>query len=104
MMEILCERNSTAKQNKETTDDKVEEDRAQHEKAEEQKLMDEENQLVSLLEQRLQFILRSLTKLFLSKSPVHNKKEYVVLKCYYIIFYLSNIVNAIYTYVNYIHV
>lgn len=41
---------------------------------------DEENKLVSLLEQRFQYILRSLTKLCISKSnTTNNKKEYVEL-------------------------
>lgn len=78
-MEILCERgNGTMKQK---ILDKTENDNAEREKvAEEQKLIDDEENLIVLLEQRLQFLLRSLTKLFLSKSPVHNKKEYVALK------------------------
>lgn len=77
-MEILCERNNATRQK---AIDKTEDDNVEHEKvAEEQKLMDDEENLVVLLEQRLQFLLRSLTKLFLSKSPVHNKKEYVALK------------------------
>jgi len=77
IMEILCERgNGTTKQK---ILDKTENDNAEHEKVvEEQKLIDDEENLVVLLEQRLQFLLRSLTKLFLSKSPVHNKKEYVL--------------------------
>lgn len=88
-MEILCERNNAAIQKKEAIDNKIKDDSSERGKViQEQKLMDEnpldENQieenLVVLLEQRLQFLLRSLTKLFLSKSPVHNKKEYVALK------------------------
>lgn len=83
-MEMLCERNNNATKQKmkEATDDKTENDIAQgsgEETAEEQKLMDEEENLVILLEQRLQFLLRSLTKLFLNKSLGHNKKEYVAL-------------------------
>lgn len=63
----------------EGADNKIENDSAECEKAaEEQKLMDDEENLVVLLEQRLQFLLRSVTKLFLSKSPSHNKKEYVI--------------------------
>lgn len=77
-MEMLYERGSVTKQK--AIDNKTEDDNAEREKvAEEQKLMDDEENLVVLLEQRLQFLLRSLTKLFLSKSPVHNKKEYVAL-------------------------
>lgn len=78
-MEILCERSNTAKQKiKGAADDKIENDSIEREKTtEEQKLMDDEENLVVLLEQRLQFLLRSVTKLFLSKSTGHNKKEYV---------------------------
>lgn len=89
-MEILCERSNAARQKtKEAIDNKIKDDNAERGKVtQEQKLIDEnpldENQveenLVVLLEQRLQFLLRSLTKLFLSKSPIHNKKEYVALK------------------------
>lgn len=80
-MEILCERGNATRQK--TFDNKTEDDNAEREKVtEEQKLMDDEENLVVLLEQRLQFLLRSLTKLFLSKSPVHNKKEYVALILY----------------------
>lgn len=82
IMEILCERDNATKP--ETLDNKTEDDNAECEKvAEEQKLMDDvEEKLIILLEQRVQFLLRSLTKLFLSKSPVHNKKEYVALLLY----------------------
>lgn len=88
IMEILCERNNAAIQKKEAIDNKIKDDSSERGKViQEQKLMDEnpldENQieenLVVLLEQRLQFLLRSLTKLFLSKSPVHNKKEHETL-------------------------
>lgn len=72
-MEILCERDNARQK---TLDNKTE-DNAEHEKVvEEQKLTDGEEKLILLLEQRLQFLLLSLTKLFLGKSPVHNKKEY----------------------------
>lgn len=78
-MELLCERDNTTR--RKAVDNKTENDNAECEKvAEEQKLIDDEENLIVLLEQRLQFLLRSLTKLFLSKSPVHNKKEYVALK------------------------
>jgi len=78
IMEILCERGSTTKQK--AIDNKTEGDNAEREKvAEEQKLIDDEENLIVLLKQRLQFLLLSLTKLFRSKSPVHNKKEYVAL-------------------------
>jgi len=77
IMEILCER-STTKQK--AIDNKTEGDNTEREKVvEEQKLIDDEENLIVLLEQRLQFLLLSLTKLFRSKSPVHNKKEYVAL-------------------------
>ncbi|EZA54471.1 Erythroid differentiation-related factor [Ooceraea biroi] len=78
IIQILCERNNMAEQKtKEVTDNELKNDSAEHEKVvEEQKLIDGEEKLVILLEQRLQFLLRSLTKLFLSKSPVHNRKEY----------------------------
>jgi len=79
---MLCERRNATKQK--TIDNKTEDSNAEHEKVvEEQKLMDDEENLIVLLEQRLQFLLRSLTKLFLSKSPVHNKKEYVALNLLY---------------------
>lgn len=81
-MEMLCERNNATRQKmEETTDNKVESDTTKREEVvEEQRLMDEEENLVILLEQRLQFLLRSLTKLFLSKNTGHNKKEYVAIK------------------------
>lgn len=86
ILEILCERGNTTQK---TLDNETEGNNAECEKvAEEQKLMDDdEEKLVVLLEQRIQFLLRSLTKLFLSKSPVHNKKEYVAQL--YIIFKIS---------------
>ncbi|KAL6263033.1 hypothetical protein P5V15_005829 [Pogonomyrmex californicus] len=75
IMEVLCERTNSTKQ--ETVDNKTEDSNIKCEKvAEEQKLIEDDENLVLLLEQRLQFLLRSLTKLFLSKSPVHNKKEH----------------------------
>ncbi|XP_018053067.1 PREDICTED: erythroid differentiation-related factor 1 isoform X1 [Atta colombica] len=78
IMKMLCERRNATKQK--TIDNKTEDSNAEHEKVvEEQKLMDDEENLIVLLEQRLQFLLRSLTKLFLSKSPVHNKKEHETL-------------------------
>ncbi|XP_036151294.1 erythroid differentiation-related factor 1 isoform X2 [Monomorium pharaonis] len=77
IMEILCERSNATRQK---TVDKTEDDNVEREKVtEEQKLIDDEENLVVLLEQRLQFLLRSLTKLLLSKSPVHNKKEHETL-------------------------
>lgn len=89
-MEILYERSNATKQKmEETINNKIENDSAEcKEVTQEQKSVDEnpldENQveedLIVLLEKRLQFLLRSLNQLFFSKSPVHNKKEYVVLK------------------------
>jgi len=88
-MEILYERNNATKEKlEETIDNKIENDSAECKKmTQEQKPVDQnpldENQveenLINLLEQRLQFLLRSLNQLFF-KSPVYNKKEYVVLK------------------------
>lgn len=75
IMQILCERNNVAEQKAKQVEE------ADCEKVtEEQKLLDDdEEKLVVLLEQRLQFLLRSLTKLFLNKNPAHNKKEYVTI-------------------------
>lgn len=89
IMEILYERNNATRQKlEEIIDNKIKNDSAEcKEVTQEQKSVDEnpldENQveedLIILLEQRLQFLLRSLNQLFF-KSPVHNKKEYVPLK------------------------
>lgn len=80
IMEVLCERNKTTKQKiNETTDNKIKKKNLELEKTiEEQKIIDDEERLVILLEQRLQFLLRSLTKLFFNKNAANNKKEYVV--------------------------
>lgn len=80
MMDILCDKNNSQKEKIECTTDavsnKVTNDVLDEGNgSEEQKLMEDEERLVVLLEQRLQFILRSLTKLFVSKNS--NKKEYV---------------------------
>jgi len=69
-------------QKKEITGNELENDSTDYEKMAEQKVIDDEEKLVILLEQRLQFLLRSLTKLFLNKNSVHNKKEYVIYKLY----------------------
>jgi len=82
IMQILCERNNMAEQKKEIIDNELENDNIDHEKMAEQKVIDDEEKLVILLEQRLQFLLRSLTKLFLNKNSIHNKKEYVIYKLY----------------------
>lgn len=80
IIEILCERNNSTKDRpEETVEDEAEDSiAAREEAAEEERLKDEEEKLVVLLEQRVQFILRSLTKLFLNKNPGCNKKEYVI--------------------------
>ncbi|KAH0944645.1 hypothetical protein HN011_004591 [Eciton burchellii] len=76
IMQILCERNNMEEQKKEVTGNELENDSTDHEKVAEQKVIDDEEKLVILLEQRLQFLLRSLTKLFLNKNSIHNKKEH----------------------------
>lgn len=81
IMDILCEKNSSQKQKGESTnaiDNKVGKDITEGKGIDEQKLIEDEETLVTLLEQRLQFILRSLTKLIVSKnsSSSSNKKEY----------------------------
>lgn len=50
---------------------------------EEHKLMEDEESLVVLLEQRLQFVLRTLTKLFLTKSSNGNNKDAEILASLY---------------------
>lgn len=93
IIEILYERNNATRQKLEETidnkiDNKIENGSAECKKmTQEQKPVDEnpldENQveenLIILLEQRLQFLLRSLNQLFF-KSPMYNKKEYVAFK------------------------
>lgn len=77
-MEMICERNDSMKQKTdETTDTKVEHDIAQgsSENVIEEKDKDDDEKLVVMLEQRLQSLLLSLTKLFRNKSSGHNKKE-----------------------------
>lgn len=84
IIELLCERNDATKDmSKEEVDEEEDDVAAREEAAEDQKLKEEEEKLVVLLEQRVQFILRSLTKLFLSKNPGCNKKEYVAFKSIY---------------------
>ncbi|XP_076164566.1 erythroid differentiation-related factor 1 [Ptiloglossa arizonensis] len=80
IMDILCEKNSSQKQKGESTnaiDNKVGKDITEGKGIDEQKLIEDEETLVTLLEQRLQFILRSLTKLIVSKnsSSSSNKKD-----------------------------
>lgn len=87
---MLCERNGSPKQkveNVNTVSNKIGKDVIEEGRAvDEQKLIEDEESLVILLEQRLQFILRSLTKLFVTKNSNSSKKEYVFSCIYY--FYL----------------
>lgn len=80
-MDMLSERSNSQKQKKENTNvvnDKIEKHSMEEGKGtDEQKVVEDEESLVTLLEQRLQFILRSLTKLFVTKNNSSNKKEYV---------------------------
>ncbi|XP_012254661.2 erythroid differentiation-related factor 1 [Athalia rosae] len=46
-----------------------------NDKSEEEKLSEEEEKLIVLLEQRLQFLFRSITKLCLAKNPGANEKK-----------------------------
>ncbi|KAG7190566.1 hypothetical protein KM043_006659 [Ampulex compressa] len=82
IIEILCERNKTQKQEADTTivseEEKDTTDEEQTE-TEDQKLTEEEESLVILLEQRLQFLLRSLTKLFVTKNSGNSSKHYETL-------------------------
>ncbi|XP_003701400.1 erythroid differentiation-related factor 1 [Megachile rotundata] len=82
IMDILRDKNNSQKQTIGTTNvntnNKVSKDSVEGGKEntnDEQKLMEDEESLVILLEQRLQFILRSLTKLFVTKNSSSNKKE-----------------------------
>ncbi|XP_076241456.1 erythroid differentiation-related factor 1 isoform X2 [Calliopsis andreniformis] len=78
IIDILCDRIHSQKQKKENinaTNDKVEPQNTEGKGTDEQKLLEDEETLVTLLEQRLQFILRSLTKLFVTKNNNSNKKE-----------------------------
>ncbi|XP_068977748.1 erythroid differentiation-related factor 1 [Bombus flavifrons] len=74
IIDILCDRNNSQKQNaisNKIGKESIEEGRP----TDEQKLIEDEDSLVVLLEQRLQFILRSLTKLFVTKNSNSSKKE-----------------------------
>lgn len=79
IMDMLSERSNSQKQKKENTNvvnDKIEKHSMEEGKGtDEQKVVEDEESLVILLEQRLQFILRSLTKLFVTKNNSSNKKE-----------------------------
>lgn len=81
-MDILCDKNNSQKQKGESViamSHKVGNENAEEGKrTDEQKSMEDEESLVILLEQRLQFVLRSLTKLFVAKNSNSNKKEYVL--------------------------
>ena len=77
IIDILCDRNNSQKQKVENVNavsTKIGKESFEEGKVDEQKLIEDEESLVILLEQRLQFILRSLTKLFVTKN---SKKEYV---------------------------
>lgn len=83
IMDILCDRNNSQKQKGESViaiSHKVGKEVAEEVKrTDEQKSTEDEESLVILLEQRLQFILRSLTKLFVAKNSSSNKKEFEAL-------------------------
>ncbi|XP_076677136.1 erythroid differentiation-related factor 1 [Andrena cerasifolii] len=83
IMDILCDRNNSQKQKGESViamSHKVGKENAEEVKrTDEQKSTEDEESLVILLEQRLQFILRSLTKLFVAKNSNTNKKEFEAL-------------------------
>ncbi|XP_076758545.1 erythroid differentiation-related factor 1 [Xylocopa sonorina] len=79
IIDVLCDRNSSQKQkidNANIVCNKVAKESIEDGKGtDEQRLIEDEESLVILLEQRLQFILRSLTKLFVTKTSNSNKKE-----------------------------
>ncbi|XP_076295316.1 erythroid differentiation-related factor 1 [Lasioglossum baleicum] len=78
ILDILCERNSSQKQKGDSTNamnQKKGKEVAEAKVSDDQKLMEDEESLVVLLEQRLQFILRSLTKLSVTKNSNSSKKE-----------------------------
>lgn len=80
IIDILCDRNNSQKQKVENINavsTKIGKESFEEGKVDEQKLIEDEESLVILLEQRLQFILRSLTKLFVTKNSNNSKKEYV---------------------------
>lgn len=80
IIDILCDRNNSQKQKVENVNavsTKIGKESFEEGKVDEQKLIEDEESLVILLEQRLQFILRSLTKLFVTKNSNNSKKEYV---------------------------
>ena len=82
IMDILCDRNNSQKQKGESviaTSHKVGKENAEGKRTDDQKSTEDEESLVILLEQRLQFILRSLTKLFVAKNSNSNKKEFEAL-------------------------
>nr|XP_033341580.1 erythroid differentiation-related factor 1 isoform X1 [Megalopta genalis] len=78
IVDILCERNSSQKQKSESTNainPKKGKETSEGKGNDDQKLLEDEENLVVLLEQRLQFILRSLTKLSVTKNNNSSKKE-----------------------------
>ncbi|XP_043265831.1 erythroid differentiation-related factor 1 [Colletes gigas] len=77
IMDVLYDKNKSQKQKEEsrcTIDSKVAKENVNEKGTDEQKLIEDEETLVTLLEQRLQFNLRSLTKLFVTKNSSGNKK------------------------------
>ncbi|XP_017889932.1 erythroid differentiation-related factor 1 [Ceratina calcarata] len=78
IIDVLCDKNNSSKQkleNASSVSNKVTKENLEEGRVDEQKLIEDEEKLVVLLEQRLQFILRSLTKLFVTKNEKGNKKE-----------------------------
>jgi DNA topoisomerase IA len=84
IIEIIVERNKSIVNNKENENFQIKIDINKSEETSEKKetknsgrkkLIEDEEGLVILLEQRLQFILRSLTKLCIMKTAGNQKKE-----------------------------
>ncbi|XP_015600984.1 erythroid differentiation-related factor 1 [Cephus cinctus] len=80
IIDILYEKNKAVRPkdgaSKISAEIKIERNNFDEEKSvDEQKQTEDEGKLIILLEQRLQFLLRSLTKLCLSKNTGNNKKE-----------------------------
>ncbi|XP_031843039.1 erythroid differentiation-related factor 1 isoform X2 [Nomia melanderi] len=78
ILDILCERNSSQKQKNESTNgvnQKARKEITEGKGNDDQKLLEDEESLVVLLEQRLQFILRFITKLFVTKNNNSSKKD-----------------------------
>ncbi|XP_054016507.1 erythroid differentiation-related factor 1 [Hylaeus anthracinus] len=78
IMDILCDRNNSQKQagkSLSTLDDKAGKENSERKGIDEQKFIEDEETLVTLLEQRLQFNLRSLTKLVVTKNSSSSEKD-----------------------------